>query len=318
MRLSGGVNKNIMTNKRFTGIEQNFRIYREDKDEEITDLLGNLSNISYAIQVDNELRSDVNDTRLRQAVDGAAEIYVSVDCEPVSLKALQLVGEYEENEEEWTVQLTEYLPEMRAEIQVTNDHTLVISGIKFDGFTLQIQVDGVVEVTFNDGSNGNATHVELKEESLDFDSDQVDKAESFLDVTALINDNVIGSAESVSVDYTRNVDSKRGIQEYEQGERRLPDEITEGTRTFSWDATIEVTDATPFEVLFNQDEYPITLDDHSQDIDFTTKLTEERGSIELQDGKVTDLTGDIPNDDEVNTIDLSGNGIKAEITGELE
>ena len=306
-----------MTTKRFTGIEQNFRIYREDNDEELTSLLGNLSNISYSIEVDNELRSDVNDTRLRQAVDGAAEIYVSVDCEPTSLKALQLVGEYEENEEEWNVNLTEYLPEMRAEIQVTNDHTLVVSGIKFDGFTLQIQIDGVVEATFNDGSNGNATHVELKEETLDFDSSEVGKAQSFLDVKALINEDVVGSAESVTVDYTRNIDSQRGIQEYEPGERRLPDEITEGTRTFSWDATVEVTDAQPFEVLFNNDSYPITLDDYSQDVDFETVIEDDE-AIKLEDGKVTDLTGEIPNDDEVNTIDLSGNGIKAEITGEIE
>ena len=311
---------NKMTNKRFTGISQNFRIYRQDNDEEVTNLLGNLSNISYSVQLDNELREDINESpTLREAVDGAAEIYVSIDCEPVSLKATQLVGEYTEdtNAGTWEVELTDHLPEFYAEIQVTNDKTLVIEGIKFNGFTLSVQMDGVVEATFNDGTNGNALKVELEDRELEFDED-VDKPESYLDVTGLIDNQTIGSAESITVEYSRNVQSRRGIQDYEPGERRLPDEITEGNKTFSWDATIQVTDDQAFKTLFNSESYPLTISDYSSKTSFTAQLSEEKGSIELTGGKPTDLGGQLVNDDDIRTIDLSGNGRIATITGELQ
>jgi len=304
---------------RYTGIEQEFILERMDTGEDITAQLGNLAEINYGIGFSNELRNSIGQgPTLQEAVDMAAEISVSVDCEPPTLKATQAVGEYTEDSGAgtWTVNLTDKLPEMRAQIQVTETKVLVVEGIKFDGFTLTINVDGVVELTLDEGNNGNATSVQL--ENTTISTPEPDgKPESFLDVTALLDNETVGSADSVTINYTRNVESRRGIQEYTGGERRLPDEITEGSKNFEWDTTIEVTDDQAFTVLFNDDTYPLTISDFSDTVSFEAELSSTSGSIELTGGKPSDLGGQLINDDDVRTIDLTGNGTTATITGDL-
>lgn len=299
---------------RYTGIEQNFNLIRESNNENITTILGNFSNISYDIVHDNELRSSIGQgAEMQEAVDGMTEIDVSLECEPPTLKALQLMGEYNENNGTWEVELTKHLPTFKAEIQATSSHVLVIEGLKFGQADISVDQDGVVEISFTDGM---ATYAELQETTITTPEPQ-DKPESFLDVTAVLDNNTVGSADSININIDRNVQSRRGIQEYDAGERRLPDEITEGFKNFSWDATVEVTDGEAFKTLFNDNTYPLTLAEFSENVPFEAVLSEESGSIELEGGKLSDLGGELINDDDVRTIELNGNGTTATIEGDL-
>lgn len=307
---------------RYTGIEQEFILERMSDGTDLTTLLGNQATISYAINHDNEPRSSAgHQPTLQEAVDGMTEISVSIDCEPPSLKATQVVGSYTEDSGTgtWEVDLTDELPRMRAKIQATATKVLVVEGIKFDGFTITIQNGEVVEMTLPEGQNGNATHAELRDTTIttpDLDG----KPDSYLDVKASLDNETIGSGENLTVEYRRNIKAKRGIQEYTTGERRLADEITEGNKNFNWDATVEVTDDQPFRVHFNDSSYPLQISDFSSEVPFQVTLNQAdatKGSIELTGGKPSDLGGELLNDDEVRTIDMSGNGRIGSITGDL-
>lgn len=307
---------------RYTGIEQEFILERMNDDGDLTTLLGNQASISYAINHENEPQESVShQPTLQEAVDGMTEISVSVDCEPPTLKAAQTVGTYSEdtNAGTWEVTLDDFLPELRAKIQVTSTKVLVVEGLKFDGFTLSINNGEVVEMTLHEGNNGNATYAELRDTTIDA-PDLEDKPDSYLDTIANLDGNTVGSGESITIEYRRNIQARRGIQSYSDGERRLPDEITEGNKQFSWDATIEVTDDQPFQTHFNDTTYPLQISDFSAEVPFELELNQNdatRGSIELTGGKPTDLGGELLNDDDVRTIDMSGNGRIASITGEL-
>lgn len=308
---------------RYTGIEQEFVLERMSDDEDLTVLLGNQTSISYSINHDNEPRSSAgHQPRLQEAVDGMTEISVSIDCEPPSLEALKVVGDYTDDTDEdtWEVELTDHLPEMRARIQATADEVLVVEGIKFDGFTLNIQSGEVVEMTFPEGNNGNATNVELQEDTITT-PDLEGKPDSYLDNTVSLDGETVGSVETASIEYRRNIQARRSIQEYESGDRRLPDEITEGNKEFTWDTTIEISDDQAFRVHFNDDSYPLTLADFSEAVPVEIVLNQDdntSGTIELEGGRPSDLGGELLNDDDIRTIDMNGNALTSTITGDLE
>ena len=300
---------------RYTGIEQDFILERQATGEDITAKLGNLATISYSIDLQSEPRNSIGQgPTLQEAVDQAAQISVSIDCEPPTLQSLQVVGSISTDSGTFTVNLDEKLPEMRARIQVTETKTLVIEGIKFDGFDLNATNDGVLEVTFNEGQNGNALNAEVQNTTINTPSPE-DKPESYLDLSALVDNESVKSAESVSISYSRNVQSRRGIQDKTGTDRRLPDEITEGSKEFTWDSTIEVTDDLAMRKLFNQSSYPLKLAESSTQIPFKVNLSDTGGEIELTGGKVSDMAGELVNDDDVRTVDLNGDGLQASITG---
>jgi len=307
---------------RYTGIEQEFVLETMSDDEDLTALLGNQASISYSINHDNEPRNSAgHQPTLQEAVDGMTQISVSIDCEPPSLKATQVVGDYTEDDEEgtWEVELTDHLPEMRARIQATADKVLVVEGLKFNGFTLTIQSGEVVEMTFPDGNNGNATNVELQEDTITT-PDLEDKPDSYLDNTVSLDNETVGSVENATIEYRRNIQARRGIQEYTSGERRLPDEITEGNKLYTWDTTIEISDDQAFKVHFNDDTYPLTISDFSEAVPVQIELNQDdntSGTIELNGGRPSDLGGELLNDDDIRTIDMNGNALTSTITGEL-
>ena len=306
---------------RYTGIEQEF-VLETTGGSDLTTLLGNQASINYEINHDNEPRSSAgHQPTLQEAVDGMTEISVSIDCEPPTLKAAQVVGDYSEDTGAgtWTVDLTDQLPELRAKIQATSDKVLVVEGLKFDGFTLTIRSGEVVEMTVPDGNNGNATYVELQDTTITT-PDLEGKPDSYLDNTVSLDSETVGSIETATIEYRRNIQARRSIQEYTSGERRLPDEITEGNKRFTWDTTIEISDDQAFRVHFNDDSYPLTLADFSESVPVEITLDQAdstSGSIELQGGRPSDLGGELLNDDDIRTVDMSGNGLTSTITGDL-
>lgn len=303
---------------RYTGIEQEFLLTRTDTNTDITSKLGNLANISYSVDLGTEPRNSIGQgPTLQEAVDQAVSISVSIDCEPPTLEALEVVGSVTEDTETgtYTVTLDDKLPKMKAEIQVTETKTMVIEGIKFDGFELNAQNNGVLEVTFNEGSNGNATSAQLEDRTISTPEPD-GKPESYLDINALIDNEAVESAESISISYSRNVQSRRGIQDKTGTDRRLPDEITEGSKEFSWSSTVEITGDLAFRKLFNQSSYPLQFEETSSQIPFKVQMSNTGGEIELTGGRVIDTGGELVNDDDVRTVDISGDALSATITGD--
>ena len=292
--------------KRFTGIQTRFKIYREDNDEEVTDLLGYRTEISYDIMFNVENRPDIGSgATLQEAVDNMVDISVDLSCEAPSLAVVSLMGELSNNE----VELSEFLPYLRAEIQVMEDKYLEITGLKLDDLSLTGSVDNVVfEVDFG---NGLATNVELKDGQVEY-SEPGDKPASALDMVCFIDGEEIGSVQNFDVSYSRSIESQRGIQSYEEGERRLPDEITEGYMELSWDFDVETTKDS--DVLFDKafDSEDGSLADYSTEKNVKVEIGDEY--IELSGCKVDSIGSTIGLDgEEPVVLNLFGEGREAVI-----
>ena len=292
--------------KRFTGIQTRFKIYREDNDEEVTDLLGYRTEISYDIMFNVENRPDIGSgATLQEAVDNIVDISVDLSCEAPSLSVVSLMGELSNNE----VELSEFLPYLRAEIQVMEDKYLEITGLKLDDLSLSGSVDNIVfEVDFG---NGLATGVELKDGQVEY-SEPGDKPASVLDMVCFIDGEEIGSVQNFDISYSRSIESQRGIQSYEEGERRLPDEVTEGYMELSWDFDVETTKDS--DVLFDKafDSEDGSLADYSTEKDVKVEIGDEY--IELGGGKVDSIGSTIGLDgEEPVVLNLFGEGREAVI-----
>lgn len=310
------------------GISDVFRVIRKGtnpntpSDTDITSKLGKPINCSYEILPGSEREGHVNsgaemtansDTLTR--VQGEATFRVS------ALDIYRLQGEYSEASGTWKVDLTDVLPVFKLRLQIEKggkDAVLDIFNVKFGSGEVSVDKQGFMTASFSymaclsDSNN----FYEIKENtSLTKPSPDGFSKRGF-DTEFAIDSNAVGSGQSFTFSYDRDLDDDKGIEPNDGRPKRAPTQLIEQMKNFSANGQVDITDLQVFEETIDSSTYPLTIQDRRTTKKLKLGLAQNTaGSIEWEGAKLNSLSGELSNDADKRTISIDSNCLTATIEG---
>lgn len=294
------------------GISDEINIIEKSGSTDITAELGLIENGGWEFTFGESRESSVGRVpNFEAAIEEMAELNVSLSIKAPSLKAMKLMGSYSEDSGAgtWTVDLTDFLPEFDMKLQVTDSKVLRCVDIKWGEATISVGKEEAVVIEFS----GMCLDAEVLDETISTPEPASDPAK-WIDAELLIDSTKVAAIDSASITYTRDLEAVTHVG----AKSRMPQKIIEKMKDFTYDMTIEITDTQAWEETFDGASFPLTAPDgEKQEIAAAMQLLDTQGSFEVQESKITDNSGEVADDAEIRTVDISGQGNKAVIEGTL-
>lgn len=310
------------------------------QDDEGTDLFSsvdvNIQSASHDITLPSDLLGDVGSAAgYVSRADQPVEVTGDLSIRAITLEVMELIGDKSEDGDEYTVSSQDQLPEWEFVQQITGSETLHLGGFddsgsdpesqegfKFDEATLTIEQDSPVTIDFS----GLGTFAEIKDETISTNNSTLDPS-NWLDAFVEIDGEVVGSVQSVEATISRNASAERGIEQRDANFKMLPSEVIEGMRDVSFNMTVEITDLTAWEQVYDDDSLPLTPSDDREEVQINIVLGSRDdgdnsdysvgGELQLKNAVVTNANGDLSDDADVRTVDIEGNARDWEVKGEV-
>jgi len=291
-----------------TGLSENISI-KDSGSTEKADLLGIISAANHSKSEDvNQVASVGQGAQYQQNIDGLVEVTGSVTGMPPNLKCLQFLGSFtDDGDGTYTVEPTTTLPEYTFKQQkIEGGGTATLSNFKFGSFSLS-------------GSEGENLEVEFSGMGKDFSFDDSETISTpsvsgtvrrFFDLKVKIGDSpsVIGSVESFTIDFNRNLEAFKGIEDFTSGSKRKPTELIEKLFDGSFNLVINITDSTAYQRAMDDTSSPYEVNDSRTDTKVQLVIDTSAGTdtLELTGARPDEVSADMANDAEKRTVTLSG------------
>lgn len=328
--------------QRKTGLSDEVQLKDDTGTDLFTEIDVNIESASHDVSLPSDLIGTVGDNVgyvARQ--DGVVEVNGDLSLRAIDFKPLQLLGSYSESETdgdgttEWSISSQASLPEWEFHQQITDSKTMVLSGyddsgaepvvspgFEFEEITISIERDQPVTISFT----GLGMYAEVQENSIDTNYSSLNP-ENWLDAHFEIDGTAVGSVESAEITITRGATALRGIEQRDPAYRRLPTQIVPGQREVDISVTVEITDGVAWEKVFDQDTYPVRPAASSSEHTTTVVLGDrdssgdtnntEAGELQVSGVSFNNASGELTDDPDVRTVDLSGNGRDWSVEGEV-
>jgi len=294
------------------GISDEINIIDKSTSSNITAELGLIEQGGWDFTFDESRESSVGRVpTFEAAIEQMADLSVSLTIKAPSLKPMKLMGSYSEDTQAgtWTVDLTDFLPEFDMKLQVTESKTLNCIDIKWGEATVRVGKEEAVIIEFS----GKCLDAEVLDTTISTPEPASDPAK-WIDAELLLDATKVAAIDSASITYTRDTEAVTHVG----AKSRMPQKIIEKMKDFTYDMTIEVVDTQAWEETFEDSSFPLTSPDgEKNEIAAKMDLTSTQGSFEVQESKITDNSGEVADDAEIRTVDISGQGNKAVIEGSL-
>ena len=232
-------------------------------------------------------------------LDKVVETTGTIETFPTSLEILKVFGSYSQG----SITFTDTLPEHTIQMNTDSGNYIEISNAKFGRFSLEITKGEEVRLSVDFMGKS----AETKSGSISYTL-PTSSPLNFLDAKVKIDGSYVGSVESVSVEYNRDLEAVRGIENISSGDLRKPSEIIEKMKAISFNITIEITNGT----AWNQVMGGSTIQDSRSDI--TIVIETGNGDITLTGSRVNDLDADKGADGEIRTVKISGNALDISVS----
>lgn len=283
---------------RTTGISDKVKIL-DSGSSEVS--FGFIQSASHRIDNRMETRAGVGGgTSYQYHFDRVVEISGSIDTFPTSLEILKIFGSYSSG----SVTFTDTLPEHTIQMNTDGSNYIEITGAKFGSFTLEITKGEEVKLSVDFMGKS----AEVKSGTISYSMPSVDPL-NFLDAKVKIGGSYVGSLETTTIKYNRDLEAVRGIENVSDGDKRKPSEIIEKLKNITFDMTIEITDNTAWTQVMGGS----TIQDSRSDV--TIVIETANGDITITGCRVNDLDSDKGADGEIRTAKISGNALGMSVSG---
>lgn len=305
------------------GIAEKARIIRKDTGTDITSKLGKLIGLSWNINESSERESDVNsganyraNTDTLVTVDGEASFRVP------DFKIWRLMGEYNEpGDGTWNVDLTDVLPlfELKCQVQKTSsDRILHIYAVKFGQGEITVDKDGFMIATFQyqavlDDQN---QFYEFKDGVTLSDPGVEGWSKRGKDTEFSIAGSPVGSGQSFTMTYNRDVQADKGIEPNDGRPKRVPTQLIERLKDFSVNGEVDITDFQIMKETLDDDTFPLTTQDRRTEKSMELALANsDYGSTQWTGGKLNPIGGELANDADKRQVSIEGTATGATVEG---
>lgn len=280
---------------------------QDGSSNERLDLFGHLRQVSHAVNQPTETSHSIGQGGAAlELVDNVAEISATLNGDPPNLECLRVFGSYTDNGDgTYTVSPTDELPTYTFKQQVVSGGgTATLSGFKFGQFTLSIDTGGSISV-------------ETEGQALDWDGfddsetittpDPAGGPRRFFDATIKADGTAIGSLESFSQDFNRNLESIKGIEDDASGEKRTPTAIVEKLYDGSGNMVVNVENSRAYEEALGDSSSPFTVQDDRSEVNVEVEIDTPAGTdtVTLTGVLFEELSHEKTDDGEKRTVSLS-------------
>jgi hypothetical protein len=305
------------------GITDQARIYRKDSGTDITSKLGKMTSLSWNINENSEREADVNSgASYRANTDTLVTVDGSVTFRVSAFDIWRLMGDYNESSGTWTVTLTDALPLHRIEAQVqetSDERVLEIYAVKFGRGEINVDKDGFMTATFDyqavlDDQGNPLYHFHDNETISDPGVEGYSKRG--FDTEFTIEGTAVGSGQSFTFIYNRDLDADKGIEPNDGRQRRAPTQLIEQLKDFQVNGDVDITDFQVFKETLDDDTFPLTSQDRRTEKEVGLGLAQSTsGETKWSGAKLNPLTGELANDANKRQVSVEGTATGATITG---
>lgn len=310
------------------GISDVFRVIRKGtnpntaSDTDITSKLGKPINASYDIQESSEREAHVNSgADMTANTDTLVTVTGEANFRVQALDIFRLMGRYSESSGTWTVDLTDVLPVFELKLQIEKggkDAVLHIYNVKFGQGEISVDKQGFMTASFSyeaclsDSNN----FIEIKDNTTLTKPTPEGYSKRGFDTEFAIGGNAVGSGQSFTFTYDRDLDSDKGIEPNDGRPKRVPTQLIEQMKNFNASGQVDITDLQVFQETLDTSSYPLTIQDRRTTKTLKLGLAQSTaGSIEWTGAKMNALGGELSNDADKRTISTESNATGATITG---
>jgi len=297
-----------------TGITEEIELQEKSGGSEVlTDKLGLIQSATHTVSQSVETVASVGQGAQPQAnVDGVAQIEGGVTCNPSNLEILELFGTFTDNGDgTYTVSPDDTLPSFTfKQLKVSGGGTAILDGFKFGSFSLSAENEGRLELT----ADGQGTSFKFDDsETITTESPETD-VRKFFDAQVSIDGSTVGSVESFTVDFNRDLEAFKGIEDDAAGEKRTPTEIVEKIFDLSFDIVINIENGRAYEEGLGDSSSPYEVQDDRSNVDITITVETSAGSDEFKvfDALAEEVSAEQNNEGEVLTDRKANNNRDAE------
>lgn len=302
-----------------TGISENIKVEEKSGgNTNITNRFGLLLNSSHTVVQPTETRGSIGSGAQPMAtIDRVAEISGDIVCNPPKLRILEVFGNFIDNGDgTFTVNPTDTLETYTFKQQkVSGGGTVTLDDFKFGSFSLTAEEDSELELT-------------LDGQALDFsasDSETIttetpDKnVREFFNAVVKIDGTAVGSVESFTVDFNRNLESFKGIEDDAAGEKRKPSVIIEKLFDISYDITINVENLRAYEEALDDSSSPYEIQDSRSNVDIEIVLDTADGqdTLTLSNTRSDEVSSEQSADVDKVTATITGVAQDWQVNGDL-
>lgn len=294
-----------MTSRK-TGVTDEVNVVEESGSTDITDELGLIQSASWDIRDPAERANSVGGgTTSQQFVDGLIVPNVTLSVAVPDLRALQLVGSLSSG----SITFDDALPKHTQKFQVDTSTVLEVTGVKFGRAVVNVSRGNLVTIDFE----GIGTDFTFSDSTIST-SISTDDVLTYLDATYKVGGTAVGSVDSATFTYQRDISAERGLEDTSAGSKRLPTEIIERIKDVSSDATIEITDNTAWKEVHDDATLPVEPQDSRSTVDVALDLG-GGGQLDMTGGKFTSNQGELADDNDIRTVDVEYVGQDASVSG---
>lgn len=283
-----------------------------------TDVLGIHQTATFQIQEDHTSERSISSGGKPVAIrEGPVEFPASLTIKPTSLKALRIVGNYNEPGD-GTYEIT-FPGDQQLEShdffrgQIDADDFFEFRNVKFGSFTMDFGVEDVVTIEYGtvlatDGDIQEGTVTEPTQDGTPL---------QWTDANVLIGGTTVGVVESVNKEVNRNISSEFGITDSTDGDARKPVAIIEGNFEFMPSLVIKVTNTRAWEEALDTSGTTLEVQGSKAGDTVSVDFGGSSGKLEFQEAKFTVEEYELNEDKDTRTIELTGMAEDVKITGDL-
>lgn len=296
---------------RTTGISDEVAIL-DSTGTDITDELGWVMGLGWNIDHQTKVYPGIGGgSKYQDILDDMAITTFTFTLHPIDLKFFKLFGDYAEATG-WTITLSDTLPEFTIQGNIDDSTMMELTGAKCGHATIRMNRGSPVEVAVE----GHALKAQDKTGTITTRLPTVSRL-FYLDGYVKIGSDVIGSADSITMELNRSTEPHRGIEQVAAGSIRLPSEIIEKLHDLSFTIVVEITDQVPFNHLFGEATLPLDIQDARDTVSLQLIFSDTEGTLTFTSGQISAGNMEKNADGEVRTVELRGLALDATIAGSL-
>jgi len=265
-----------------------------------------------------------NDGTPQALLDGPLNFQASLTCKPFSLKILRIMGDYTEdsNAGTWEVTFPAELPEhntLRGQILgLDEDRFFEFRNFKIGNWELEATTgDGAVLLTFDPIL---ARDGDLQSGTVSQDDPDQTVPIQWSDYAVRFDGSSIGTVQSATPSMDRDIQNEHGIVDQSGADARKPQHISEGQFTIEPTITVKVTDDQPIRESLDDDSLPLTPQGSRTEIPevrLANTADSTRGDIVLENVKATLQGFETQEEKDTRTIAMDLTARNVRITGDL-
>lgn len=242
------------------------------------DLFGHLKTISHTInQPVNQSYSIGQGGDAQALTDGVVEPNGQLNGEPPNLECLRLFGTYTDNGDgTYTITPDDNLPTYTFKQQKIDDGGVAtLSEYKFGSYSLSASSDGNLSIE----TEGLARVFDGFDESETITTPTpAGDPREFFHAKVKIDGDDVGSVESFSQDFNRNLEAIKGLEHDAAGEKRQPTAIIEKLFDVSGSMVINIENGRAYEEALNDSSSPYELQDTRSEFDVVLEVDTPAGT----------------------------------------